>query len=52
MLNYSETVCSAKPVGVVALASKADFCLPYRAVEVQKACTGFCTSVLFINAEL
>ena len=52
MLTYSRVVCSAKPIGVYAQASKAVFCLSQRATQVLRGHTGSWTPVHCINADL
>ncbi len=52
MLTYSRVLCSAKPIGVNAQASKAVFCLPQRATQVLRGPTRSWTPVQCINADL
>ena len=52
MLTYSRVLCSAKPIGVNAQASKAAFCLPQRGTQVLSGHVVSWTPVQCINADL
>ncbi len=52
MLTYRRVVCSAKPIGVNAQASKAVFCLPQRGTQVLSGHVVSGTPVQCINADL